>query len=356
MEYKAIPSEAKFEDERTVTGLASVFGNVDSYGDIVMPGAFRKTLKERTSRVKHLWMHNPMEPPIAAIKGIREVGRDDLPDMVRKAFPDATGGLEVTREYLPTQRGNEVLAGIKAGAISEMSFGFDVVKWEQDEGNAEDRPVRKLKEVRLWDTSDVTWGANEATIAAKAALPFVASPKAPEDAEWDGPMQMGMCEGMADLKAICAWVDPEGDPETKSSYKLPHHMAGEQHAVVWSGVRAAMGALMGGRGGVDIPDGDRRAVYNHLAKHYTQFDKEPPDFKAVELLALSRDLMLPDALKAGRVLSERNLKRLKDALAVLNDILMAAEPPDQETAKALTEQRARRLQLALNELELLSEV
>lgn len=39
---------------------------------------------------------------------------------------------------------------------------------------------------------------------------------------------------------------------------------------------------MGARGGVRIPSGDRRGVYNHLKKHYAQFGKEAPDFRYVE--------------------------------------------------------------------------
>jgi hypothetical protein len=39
-----------------------------------------------------------------------------------------------------------------------------------------------------------------------------------------------------------------------------------------------MGVLEGARGGVDTPEGDRKDVYLHLAKHYEEFDKEPPPF------------------------------------------------------------------------------
>jgi len=35
----------------------------------------------------------------------------------------------------------------------------------------------------------------------------------------------------------------------------------------------------GRRGGVDIPDPDRRKVYDHLAAHYAEFDEEPPDYQ-----------------------------------------------------------------------------
>ena len=44
--------------------------------------------------------------------------------------------------------------------------------------------------------------------------------------------------------------------------------------VVWRGVTHAMNVLAGGRGGVDIPEKDKRAVWRHLARHYEQFDEE----------------------------------------------------------------------------------
>jgi len=62
-----------------------------------------------------------------------------------------------------------------------------------------------------------------------------------------------------------AWA-PQNPPERFTDLKLPHHRP-KDHAVIWNGVRAAMAALLGARGGVDIPSGDKRAVYNHLAAH-----------------------------------------------------------------------------------------
>ena len=50
---------------------------------------------------------------------------------------------------------------------------------------------------------------------------------------------------------------------------------------VWRGVAAAMAALKGARGGVDISSADRRGVYNHLARHYREFDEEPPEFDRI---------------------------------------------------------------------------
>lgn len=243
MEYKANLSFIKGIDDRTVTGIASVFGNVDSYGDIVQRGAFKKTIAENARRIRHLWMHDPFQPPTAVIRSLQEVGKNGLPESVIAEFPDATGGLEVAREYLKTPRGDEILEGIRSGGINEMSFAYDVVKSRFDEvrnAAGDNLQVRMLSEVRLYETSDVLWGANAATVASKSG-----------------------------------------------EYRL------------WQIEQAA-----------------------------------------AEMLAAS---------KAGRVLSASNLGRLKEALAVLSEILLAAEPPDDDAkarVAALTEQINLRLAIA----------
>ena len=105
-----------------------------------------------------------------------------------------------------------------------------------------------------------------------------ATPVAARGAEWDGPAEVAAAD-VDDLRVMCAWYDTEAE-DVKGSYKLPHHRSGTDHTLVWRGLTAAMGALLGARGGVDIPSGDRRGVYNHLARHYRDdFDAEPPEFR-----------------------------------------------------------------------------
>lgn len=156
-------------NDRTVTGIFSVFGNMDSYADIIHNGAFSKTLSERAGRVLHLWQHDMDAPPIALIDSIREVPRQALPAEVLMRAPTATGGAEVTRTYLDTPRANEVLTAIRSGAPLEMSFAFDAVRFDFEEnGDSPLGVVRNLRELKLYETSDVNWGANSATVAAKA--------------------------------------------------------------------------------------------------------------------------------------------------------------------------------------------
>ena len=118
------------------------------------------------------------------------------------------------------------------------------------------------------------------------------SPKAPEDRDWDwhgtaeGDKSDEILEagGWRLLADAHAWYDPRRDdgrdpPQEKGAYKLPHHeLLDGRLRVVWHGVRSAMQVLLGSRGGVDIPDADRNKVYEHLAHHYAEFDREPPPF------------------------------------------------------------------------------
>ena len=124
-----------------------------------------------------------------------------------------------------------------------------------------------------------------------AVVPYEETPKAPMDYPWDADeaeRRIRLWAGGPEKEDIdwsryrraFAWYDAS-NPENFGSYKLPHHdvIDGRLH-VVWRGVVAAMQSLLGARGGVDIPEADRRAVYEHLARHYREFGREPPEFRA----------------------------------------------------------------------------
>lgn len=257
-------------DDGQFTGYASIFGVKDEVGDIVDPGAFKKSLQEK-KRFPFLWQHFSFEPI-----GWVELEEDEK-------------GLRIVKGQLilDTQRGKEARALIKEGAIQGISFGYEVVQEEKKEdGN-------HLKEIKLWEVSAVTFPAQKlAGVDAiksveiddgeppevKKVIPYQDFGNAPEDEEWDAGKEVREAD-VETLKKICAWYDAE-NPDIKTSYKLPHHKASNLKAV-WRGVAAAMGALLGARGGVDIPDNDRQGVYNHLKKHYQDFEKEPPEFRSM---------------------------------------------------------------------------
>jgi len=124
-------------------------------------------------------------------------------------------------------------------------------------------------------------------------VPFEATPKADEGREWDADAaeqrirKWASSDGSGDKDKIdwskyrkaFTWYDPD-NTDNFGGYKLPHHdIVDGKLVAVWRGVAAAMAALRGARGGVDIPENERKGVYNHLAQHYKQFEKEPPTFE-----------------------------------------------------------------------------
>jgi len=156
----------------------------------------------------------------------------------------------------------------------------------------------------------------------KSVIPFRKTTALPETTPWDAGAEVKKSE-VKDLKVMCTWYD-EKDADNKGAYKLPHHKSGGGYPVVWNGVKAAMGALMGARGGVMLPAPDRRGVYNHLAKHYKQFDKDVPEFKELDELDKSFVDKIADKIKdrlglvetkIGRVLSKSNETKLLNAAA-----------------------------------------
>jgi HK97 family phage prohead protease len=169
MLYKTLPYFIKELDAktRTVTGIFAVHGNVDSGGDMSVNGSFGKRLGEGRSRVRFLWNHNSMNPPIASVKSVREVGAEELPVKVKEWAPEATGGVEVTRKYYSDiPLADWVFKGIEEGDITEMSYAYDIHEFsikKLEDG----KEIRILQDVELYDVSDVNWGMNPATAGVK---------------------------------------------------------------------------------------------------------------------------------------------------------------------------------------------
>tara|TARA_Y100001938_G_scaffold142086_1_gene212794 strand:- start:1912 stop:3279 length:1368 start_codon:yes stop_codon:yes gene_type:complete len=112
-----------------------------------------------------------------------------------------------------------------------------------------------------------------------------------DDGEWDGDaarkrLQDWAAEGDAvDFERYelgFAYFDEEA-MGTFAAYKLPHHDVVDGKLVTSRrGVFAAMAALMGARGGVDLPDSERKEVYDHLAGHYEQMGETPPEYRSAD--------------------------------------------------------------------------
>lgn len=128
-------------EDGTFVGYGSIFGNLDSYGEVVEPGAFTRSLarhaKEK-SKPLLLWQH-----------------RSDQPLGVWEALEEDAKGLKGTGRLLKgVRQADEAYILMKAGAIQGLSIGYREIKVEPDGNN------RRLKELDLLEISIVSFPAN----------------------------------------------------------------------------------------------------------------------------------------------------------------------------------------------------
>ena len=153
VDFELTRAEAR-DDGFTLEGYAAVFNSdttIDSWEgqfvERIAPGAFAKTISERTPVMQFDHGHHPFigSIPIAAIQTLREDSR----------------GLFVRARMLDNDLVKPVRDAIAAGAIRGMSFRFGVVKDDWDHSG--DMPVRTLMEVRLHELGPVVHPAYEDT-------------------------------------------------------------------------------------------------------------------------------------------------------------------------------------------------
>lgn len=132
------------DDDGLFSGYGSVFGTVDSYKEVVAPGAFAASLAEIKAKgrpVPVLWQHRSGEP-IGVYNALAEDGH----------------GLKVDGKLiLEVARAAEAHALMKAGAVSGLSIGYYV----RDDSFDQKTGVRTLKQLELVEISLVTFPAND---------------------------------------------------------------------------------------------------------------------------------------------------------------------------------------------------
>jgi HK97 family phage prohead protease len=147
LEIKAVSEEGRIE------GYASVFGVVDTDGDIVMPGAFRDSIMGK-ERVPMLWQHDSAEP----IGVWDQMAEDEY-------------GLKVAGRLLvnDVMKAREARALAMEGALGGLSIGFMVQGYKPRQ---DDKRGLEITKADLWETSLVTFPANPAAkiSAVKAAI------------------------------------------------------------------------------------------------------------------------------------------------------------------------------------------
>ncbi|GAB5387077.1 MAG: hypothetical protein Alpg2KO_00450 [Alphaproteobacteria bacterium] len=183
----AVPLTLKADsDDGSIEGYGSVFGTVDSYREVVAPGAFEDSLKRwaaKNSLPKFLWQHD-WRTPIGTWLEMREDER----------------GLYVKGQLaLGTQAGSESRELLKMGALDGLSIGFSPKKWEYDK----ETDILTLTEIDLWEVSLVTFPANQdATVESVRAAIRTGDPQMPDDVNFAKELQRQLDRHGDDLKSL----------------------------------------------------------------------------------------------------------------------------------------------------------
>lgn len=138
--------DVKASADGKFTGYGSVFGVVDSYKEVVAPGAFAASLAERATKGRPLpilWQH-----------------RADMPIGVYDEVVEDSKGLRVAGRLLidGVALAREALALLTAKAVSGLSIGY----WTRESNYDEKTGVRTLTKLDLEEVSLVTFPANDA--------------------------------------------------------------------------------------------------------------------------------------------------------------------------------------------------
>lgn len=138
------------QDSRTISGYAAVFGNVDMARDLIVRGAFAKSISERgvnsttNRKIAFLWQHD-MSEPLGKLTKLEEDEKGLYFEAVLDKIPE----------------GDRALEQMKSGTLNQFSIGYQYV-WDKTEYD-ENLEAFILKEINLFEISVVTIGCNELT-------------------------------------------------------------------------------------------------------------------------------------------------------------------------------------------------
>jgi hypothetical protein len=189
MQLKSIPAtDFKLDGETGIfEGYASTFGNRDAGGDIVMPGAFDRTIKERL--------------PQKLIKVYRN--HTDSAGMPLEMREDGRGLWVRAQLNMDKQVGRETYAELKSGELAHMSFAYNVVRDELDH----ETNTRKLHELTLYEFGPVAWPMNDQA--------RVSAVKAIRESLGTSPTALTLPDAMAAMKSVVLALEAKGELSTE---------------------------------------------------------------------------------------------------------------------------------------------
>jgi len=281
------------------TGLASVYGNEDLQGDIVQRGAFKRTIDHKDGEIPLLWQHDPYSP----------IGIGSLEDSKEGLLIHGTLNLEVVK-------GKEAYSLLKQGALKGLSIGYDIIKDNWENGK------RMLKELKLHEVSLVTFPANPRALISQIKN------------KWEA--------GNMNLKQLGAELQELTDEEVEVIYEQIRglwtqtgldHFLDMGESIIASMIAREIDfdandpfieAVALQEADEENTDPDEDSAYDDDEEDKAYNDDEDKDDDTDDI----KSFLKYRGLKAGRVLSKRNIKRLEDAIGLLQTLLEDAGTED----------------------------
>lgn len=276
MQHKTASRGVQFKANSDETGeFTAVFATlnvIDKDGDVTVNGAFKNGQEVLISSYQH-----------TSWQGQLNVGRGKIREEGDEAIVEG-------KFYLDTSHGLDAYRTVKQnGNLQQWSYGFDVDDAEM--GTMEGQDVQFLKGLDTHEVSPVLIGAgvNTRTLDMKSRKDGTMAPEATTYAaairphetrvtakRWDPPA-IPADTSIDDLRSVHAYVKASGDPSDRTSYGFLHHdgVGGEANL---RACLAGIAQINGSTCGLTGPE--RKAVYDHLAQHLDDGDRDVPDFKA----------------------------------------------------------------------------
>lgn len=143
-------------DAGVFEAIVSAFGNVDSYGDVVLPGAFAETLAEWEASgdpIPVLWSHNSQDPDYHIGYVLKAEEREEGLWVRAQLDPDDLNN--------PNSKTAKIYRLLKGRRVRQFSFAFDVLDggW----GERDDKDVYELRKLKLYEVGPCLIGVNQAT-------------------------------------------------------------------------------------------------------------------------------------------------------------------------------------------------
>lgn len=195
LQNKSIQGRLEFKETREdgkmhIKAYALAFGNVDSYGDVILPTACDKFLaSEDAARMRLCYQHDRHE----VIGVITDKGVDAI-------------GMWIEADILPTSTGKDVQLLLDAGAIDEFSIGYYADKYHYERRDGYEYELRILEDITVIEVSPVTRGANPKAILTDKK----------EDSKTNGNKPSKSDTGMEDMKKQLESIEQKAAAEIAS--------------------------------------------------------------------------------------------------------------------------------------------